>query len=174
MPSGNQGGFSSLDIPPPPVAPVDVDPNAMPHFGMPEPPRPNSQGMDAQDHDETNFPGLDKEWMNFANGDTPSIEPGLPQPSAEMRGLEPRPIPSITHDDLSPRGPIFVEMETYGEFMGEIGRLNVKLNMMDEMLVRMNSLREKEDFELKRWHQSMDDLRKKLLYMDDALFESGR
>jgi hypothetical protein len=173
------GGLGQLDIPPPPVPPVDVDPNSFSGFGMPEPPLPSAQGdadipKPEMSAEEPKFPGLDKDWMNFAKGNTPSIEPGLPKPEAEIKRAEPRPIRPIAPINLVASGPLFMEMETYGEFLGEIGRLHVKLHMMDEMLVRMDSLREKEDFELKRWHQGMDDLRRKLLYMDDALFEPGR
>jgi len=172
----NQVGMGSVDIPPPPVPPIDINPNSLSSFGIPEPPRPPAQedsDMDKPEmpQEEPEFPGLDKDWMNFAQGGTPALEPELPKPEEEIKPPSPKPIAPITPDE---RGPLFMEMETYGDFMGEIGRLHVKLHMMDEMFVKVDSLREKEDFEIKRWHQSMDDLRRKLLYMDDALFESGR
>jgi hypothetical protein len=182
----NQVGMGSLDIPPPPVPSIDINPNSLSSLGISEPPAPPAQEdsdmakpeMPQEDmqkpetpQEEPSFPGLDKDWTNFAQGGTPTLEPELPKPEEEIKLPSQRLISPINTEN---RGPLFMEMETYGEFMGEIGRLNVKLHMMDEMFVKMDSLREKEDFEIKRWHHSMDDLRRKLLYMDDALFESGR
>jgi len=180
-----QGGLGGLDIPPPPVPPTNVDPNSFGSFSMPAPPKPINQEEVAKSEREIgveaepSFPGLDKDWMNFAKGSMPSIEPALPRPeegikAPEIKLPEQKPMRPVTKIDLDVSGPIFMEMDTYSGFMGEIGKLHVKFHMMDSMLVKIDSLREKEDFELKRWHQSLDDMRRKLLYMDDALFESGR
>ncbi len=161
---------------------------------MPNPPKPiNRLGVEItqseMEADSQSFPGLDQEWTAFAAASAASApepvqpqpadeQPSAPNPVPEAEPNQPEPQPAaprpINFDKIDTSGPIFVEMETYAEFMSEIGRLHVKLHMMDEMLIKMNTLREKEDFELKRWHQSMDDMRRKLLYMDDALFEPGR
>jgi hypothetical protein len=69
------------------------------------------------------------------------------------------------------KGPLFVEMDAYSAIIDEIALSSERLREMDMTLVRIESLREKEGLELRKWHQSFEDIRKKLMYIDDALFE---
>jgi len=118
--------------------------------------------------EEEKVEGLDKSWQEFMklNG-TPETE--VQKPAAEVRRvakLEPQ---VIRLDDAH---PLFIEINNYSSFLDEIGRLRVKLQLLGGIISKIDGLREKEETELKRWHLGVDDIRKKLLFIDDALFES--
>lgn len=182
-------GNNGLELPPPPIPPPNTGSDLLHSIEMPAPeqpvyPNPAEEEMpkpaeaNVTGPKEQEFPGLDKEWIKFANNNPPLASPsGNSAETEKLRKgrqesmLMPGKKASISRIS---NGPIFVDGETYNELLGEVGRLNVKLHLMDEMLLKMNTLREKEETEVKRWHQGMEDIRRKLMFMDDALFEIGR
>jgi hypothetical protein len=95
-------------------------------------------------------------------------DPDIERPKAwdlQPKAATPRPEPRF-----EARKPIFIESETYSNFIEEIGRIRVKLQLVEGVISRIDTLREKEEIELRKWHQGMDEMRKKFLFIDDALF----
>jgi hypothetical protein len=88
----------------------------------------------------------------------------------EMPAEQPKPAIARPEPRFEARKPIFIKAETYSGFLEEISRIRVKLQLVEGVIVRIDALREKEDIELKKWHQGMDEMRRKFLFIDDALF----
>jgi hypothetical protein len=180
MPSPD--AFGSMELPPPPV-PKGENGFEISSFDEGAPnkdialPELGDEKTTLPEKENAKYPGLDKDWLDFAkNAAGPIADKQEAAPVAA-----PSPMPPALEEAAPPMasdapasGPIFIEMNTYGGFLDEVNILNVKLHLIDEMVVKNGSLREKEEIELKRWHQGFDDMRKKLLYIDDTLFESGR
>ncbi len=128
------------------------------------------------------FGELDSSWKEFAKlGAEPETEVKAEAPAAavpevkarvqkevkaEERKAEPKPIKPMTES------PLFIEVDTYSTFLDEISRLRIKLQLLDGIVTKIDNMREKEETELNKWHQNIDDIRKKLLFIDDAIFES--
>jgi hypothetical protein len=182
MPSPDSLG--GMDLPPPPIPKGDSgfeissfdDNSAGKDIALPE---LGSEKTTIPEKGNAQFSGLDKDWLDFAKNaagqmtDKEETAPAARQAPSQMPTAQQRAMPQRAMN-MAVNGPILIEMDTYSGFLDEINVLNVKLHLIDEMVVKMGPLREKEGIEFKRWHQGFDDIRKKLLYIDDALFESGR
>jgi len=69
----------------------------------------------------------------------------------------------------NPRGPVFVNVKKYCGISNEI---NLAINIMQisgEVVKRLNSIRVRESNELKKLHDSLDGLNKKIITVDDIL-----
>lgn len=191
---GSEKNAGGLDLPPPPLAPSMANSVQLHDIEMPLPsgkasyagqggdeiPSPvprdmempsleGAKGIELAPYNE--IEGLDKDWIEFTNK---TRQPGQNEGKTPLKNQAIQgPRENINMDSIH-RGPIFVEGETYRDLLGEMGSLNVKLHIMGDMLSKMDTLREKEETEIRRWHQSMEDMRRKLMFMDDAIFETGR
>ena len=88
----------------------------------------------------------------------------------ETPAEQPKPAAARVEQRFEARKPIFIEVGTYSGFLEEIGRIRMKLQLAVGVIARIDALREKEEIELRKWHQGMDEMRRKFLFIDDALF----
>ncbi len=118
------------------------------------------------------FENLDQDWKDFAKI-TAEPEAQIQKPELEVK-KENAPLPQKPEIKVNTISPLFIEADSYSKFIDEIDRLRIKLHLLGGVIAKIDDLREKEDSELRRWHQNIDEIRKKLLFIDDALFESRR
>ncbi len=109
---------------------------------------------------------------------TPSIDQPEPllQPSAqedtassmEIEPPQPPPSPASEHMmlDLS-----YVKVEDFREMLGGIQVIKSNLKECDEIYERLNQIKNDEDKEFEKLRSQLEDLQRKLVYVDKVLFE---
>jgi hypothetical protein len=172
-----------LDIPPPP-SPADGNNTNLSSFPSVSDERKKSilppmfGGEKFGVSSTSEFESLDQDWKQFAklgiepelNILKPELEvkpeaTGVLKTSRMMVGspnqLENTSAPPFHQVRVYASSPLFIEADSYSRF-----------HLLGGVVAKIEELREKEDMELKRWHQNTDEIRRKLLFIDDALFES--
>ena len=66
---------------------------------------------------------------------------------------------------------VFVKIEEYKDILDIIALVNDKVREAREVLGKINDLKNQEDSELMSWKNSLDDVDRKLKYIDQTLFE---
>ena len=66
---------------------------------------------------------------------------------------------------------VFVKMEEYNDLLDIIALINKKITDAREILKKIYDLKNQEDYELESWKNSLDDVERKLKYIDQVLFE---
>ena len=67
--------------------------------------------------------------------------------------------------------PIFVRIEEYDEVLETLSSTKAKLEDAKNVLSNIIELKEQEDSEIEAWKVGLDDVEKKLEYVDNLLFE---
>lgn len=67
--------------------------------------------------------------------------------------------------------PIFVQIEEYEEVLETLSAAKAKLEDAKQVLGHIIELKEEEDNEIDAWKVGLDDVEKKLNFVDKALFE---
>ncbi len=75
---------------------------------------------------------------------------------------------------MSEKMPIFVKVEEYNEVLGIISEIKSKLDESKNILKHISDLKVQEDREISSWKIGLDDVEKKIKYMDHTLFEPER
>ncbi|QQG39017.1 MAG: hypothetical protein HYS32_00975 [Candidatus Woesearchaeota archaeon] len=143
-------GLSSLpDLPEPPAAPFPRSRLDLPKF---EPPK---------------FPDLPE---------LPSYKPmGEPKrftpPSLEIPIRKP---PTMTHEDIEVgrKAPLFVKISKYRSVLTSINHIKAKIQEAENILAKLDDIKSEEDRELESWHASINEIKEKLLHIDENLFEA--
>ncbi len=66
---------------------------------------------------------------------------------------------------------VFVKIEEYNEILDIVALINQKVKEARTILGKINDLKNQEDLELDVWKNSLDDVERKLRYIDQTLFE---
>ena len=66
---------------------------------------------------------------------------------------------------------VFVKIEEYKDILDIIALINDKVREARTILGKINDLKNQEDSELVTWKNSLDDVDRKLKYIDQTLFE---
>ena len=67
--------------------------------------------------------------------------------------------------------PVFVRIENYKEVLDVMNMIKNKLNDAKKTLARINELKDREDAELGEWKVELNDVEKKVDFIDNILFE---
>ncbi len=67
--------------------------------------------------------------------------------------------------------PIYVRIEEYKDVLDVINMIKNKLEEAKGTLADINRIKNEEDSELERWHFDLEEVEKKMDYVDKALFE---
>lgn len=70
--------------------------------------------------------------------------------------------------------PVYVKVDEYKEVLDLVNVLKEKLNDARGLLDHLNELKNEEDAELESWKLSIEDIEKKLHFIDTTLFEPER
>lgn len=66
---------------------------------------------------------------------------------------------------------VFVKIDEYNDILDIIALINGKVKEARTILGKINDLKNQEDSELETWKNSLDDVERKLKYIDQTLFE---
>lgn len=66
---------------------------------------------------------------------------------------------------------VFIKIEEYNDILDLITLINEKVKEAKLVLGKINDLKNQEDNELSAWKTSLDEVERKLKYIDQSLFE---
>ncbi len=67
--------------------------------------------------------------------------------------------------------PIFVKIEEYKDVLDVINMVKAKIDEAKRTLGKINELKNEEDAELELWHSTLEEMERKVDFVDKALFE---
>lgn len=67
--------------------------------------------------------------------------------------------------------PVFVKIDEYKTVLDLMNLIKGKLAQAKETLVKINELKNEEDAELELWRNSLDEIERKVEFVDKTLFE---
>ena len=67
--------------------------------------------------------------------------------------------------------PIYVKINEYKEVLEILGVIKDKISEAKEVLGKINELRNEEDAELELWHSGLDEVERKVEFVDRTLFQ---
>ncbi|MEM3373811.1 MAG: hypothetical protein QW757_05235 [Candidatus Woesearchaeota archaeon] len=66
---------------------------------------------------------------------------------------------------------VFIKIDEYNEILDIIALINAKVKEAKILLEKINELKNQEDLEIDNWKNSIDDIERKLKFVDQTLFE---
>ena len=73
--------------------------------------------------------------------------------------------------EVTPKKPIFVKVELYRNLLNEVSIAGTTLRESESSLVRLSHVRAEEDNEFDKWQKQVNDIQRKLIFVDKSLFE---
>ncbi len=67
--------------------------------------------------------------------------------------------------------PVFVKIDEYKNVLDTMGLIKAKIQQAKETLAKINQLKNEEDAELELWHNSLEEVERKIEFVDRTLFE---
>jgi hypothetical protein len=67
--------------------------------------------------------------------------------------------------------PVYVKINEYKEVLELLGIVKDKITEAKEILGKINELRNEEDAELELWHSGLDEVERKVEFVDRTLFK---
>ncbi len=67
--------------------------------------------------------------------------------------------------------PVFVKIDEYKDVLDVMNMIKHKLEEAKETLGKINELKNEEDAELELWHTGLEEVERKVDFVDRALFE---
>ena len=112
----------------------------------------------------------------------PTFEPNKPLDLGQAQQIKSAvsPPPRMAPMSLSPHlpdslgaseKPLFVKIEKYRDVIDTLKKLKGRLSEADNILEKMNHLKQEEERELAAWHRDLEKIRNQLLDIDKKLFE---
>jgi len=71
-----------------------------------------------------------------------------------------------------PSKTIFVEINDFKELLEDLGDMREHLNEHEAILDKLNALKNETDKHYDKWHANLNDLQRKLLFIDKTIFET--
>jgi hypothetical protein len=72
-----------------------------------------------------------------------------------------------------PKGPLYVPVEDYKAVLDGTEHVRNNLKEATDVLGRLNELKNEEDREFEKWRGELEDIQRKLTYVDKIIFESS-
>ena len=67
--------------------------------------------------------------------------------------------------------PVYVKIDDYKEVLQVIGIIKDKIAAAKEIIGKINELRNEEDAELELWHSGLEEVERKVDFVDRSLFK---
>ncbi len=67
--------------------------------------------------------------------------------------------------------PVFVRIEEYKDVLDIMNMIKNKIDEAKETLGKINELKNEEDAELELWHTGLEEVERKVAFVDKVLFE---
>ncbi len=153
-----------LDLPPPP--PPELLQLELPKDDLELPALPELPPMPEETSPSKAYeiPPLEEE---FPLPLVPELEEPLktiePEEQVDLTTLE-------TKQEMS-RGPIFIKVDDYRGILESVNLIRNKINESDYIIEALNDLKTKIDAEFEKWREELEEMQRKVMYMDKALFE---
>ena len=177
-----------LNIPPPPPPPQKVSTEALPSFEVPQenkvaPPIFNEDTTLPKPNVELNTADLSKVKQQFPDLEPFEIEEPLqlqkPTPTKPIEHIEiphhKKEISEVKHTlnrvQIQDGKPFYVNMDHYKQIQEDINVMSNRLTALDGTTNKIQAVRQKQDLEYKNWSSIFENMRKKLLFIDEVLFE---
>jgi len=75
-------------------------------------------------------------------------------------------------EELAREGmPVFVKVDDYKEVLEVMNMIRNKIEEAKEILGKINELKNEEDAELELWHTGLEEVERKMAFVDKVLFE---
>lgn len=71
------------------------------------------------------------------------------------------------------KGPIFVEIDSFKTILGDISNIKNTIKSSDIILSHINEIKESKDRELDKWHSLLEDMQRKLNYVDKIVYKEA-
>ena len=88
----------------------------------------------------------------------------------EERAVEKQEEELDMREDLALKKPIFMPIELFRDILEEVGMIAHTLKENTDTLVRVSHFKEDEDKEFKKWESQVNEIQRKLIYVDKTLF----
>ena len=90
-----------------------------------------------------------------------------------MRKPQVTPVKMMTTPAPKPRGDdsLFIKINQYDEAMNLITQVKDKLKDASSILKNLDEIKRQEDQELEAWHRDLEDIKSKLMEVDQNLFD---
>lgn len=134
----------------------------------PEPPKEEKHGIPAPPPLEfgpkPTLPPLTPEKMPPVMGPPAPIEEPTEE---EPERKEPEPVMAET------RGPLFVKIDDYKAILHGISVVKNNVDEANNIIKRLGTIRTEKDKEFEKWKSKLEDLNRKLVYIDKTIFEAS-
>ena len=67
--------------------------------------------------------------------------------------------------------PVFVKVDQYKDVLDVMNMIKNKIEDAKETLGKINELKNEEDAELELWHTGLEEIERKVVFIDKVLFE---
>jgi hypothetical protein len=151
----------SLDLPPPPAPESAMQPaevrivNELPSMEqLPELPEEAPAAMELPsmpEHEEAPMPELE--------------EAPAEMPEPEERPVKARPV--------TRKEPLFVNVEDYQNVLTSINYVRSKLGEAEDLVRKLNDIKAVEEKNFEAWRNQLEDVQRKLAYVENVVFEAG-
>ena len=74
-------------------------------------------------------------------------------------------------EDTRETMPVFVKIDEYKTVIDTMGLIKAKIDQAKDTLAKINQLKNEEDAELELWHNSLEEVERKIEFVDKTLFE---
>ncbi|MBI2545622.1 hypothetical protein HYV81_00390 [Candidatus Woesearchaeota archaeon] len=155
-----------IDLPPPPP-PELLEQQDMPQGDLTLPPLPDLPPIENTEVPEPKsyeIPSLENEEFPL-----PPLEV-MPKQELQVKTDEPKQIPvpeTIPKKDV----PVFVKIDEYRNILENINTIRNKIKESDYVVEALGDLRTKVEAEFEKWREDLEEMQRKLLYIDKVVFE---
>lgn len=144
-----------MEFPLPPMH--DIVPDKIPPLeGVPEPPRGNIQKVKLSEIPKKDVPEIKKDYSPRINIDTPR------ETYQQIRTQQVR---------KQLQGPIFVRTEMVRQILSNVEDIQITFRSEDDIFFRITEVKNTQDKKYENIRQSLEDMQRKLLFIDKTLFE---
>lgn len=99
-----------------------------------------------------------------AKPDIPEM-PELPEiPELEEKGGE-------LIKPVMPQGPVFIKSNDFQDVLAKIGQIKENVKQTEDIFNKLNDIKNEKDNIFGQWKESLEDVQRKLLYIEKALYE---
>jgi hypothetical protein len=175
-----------IAIPQPPKAPSPIQlrielPNTSQRhnddLGTPMPPREGPLFPDIPNLDLPELEPAETEKGLPPLGEPEKIPEHLPElEHVELPSEIPEELPDIEAESYSPRAkknPLFVNVDVYAQMLEKLNATRAKLNEYVSATGRIEELRSRKEATMEKWRNGLEDIERKLLFVDKIIFEGG-
>tara|TARA_Y100000310_G_C20651224_1_gene799551 strand:- start:1569 stop:1940 length:372 start_codon:yes stop_codon:yes gene_type:complete len=80
-------------------------------------------------------------------------------------------VPELSEKDVNVKKQVFIKMDHYKEALDTVTKIKNKIKDADMVLNDLRNMKAKEDEHLIKWHNDLEDIKKRLNKMDEVLYD---